>query len=502
MAASVTRPLMSVLRRFVAVPANARQMADIGLELRAMHKPTSMQRRILVWGRVFKSLQDVPDRVSQQQMKKAYGAFRIQMARNLDSENSAFADPAGRLVIKAALGDDIRCIPIHNEDITYDELVLMMQRVFRGRVNTGDDVLMKYKDEDGDLVTIFDSSDLTYAIHCSKILKLTLFVNSQPRQLTSDEARHLRHQLTDVRNRINQLLDGLDSGGVTADADSQSTDGIASAPDHKAATSGGQHPATATGGGREFDPLNSVQKILSRDGRQSAGSVDTGAQNADGVNGANSMMQHRQQQASGFRPTQQGYQMQPGVQTGYNNPDQQQQQQQREVPPQPQPVHPSTGYGAPQPGYAGQQQPAPQQQAVASAGYNQQQRPAPPGVLQPGSGSPSPQHQMYANAGGPGGVPQGLPGAYPKNPSNPSVGPPGSAGYNAQAPGAGYGQPPAPQQQQQHAYPQQQQPATQQGAYVQAPHGAPGANQQNPYARSGSVYGQYPLPHGQYPPSQ
>lgn len=28
---------------------------------------------------------------------------------------------------------------------------------------------------DGDLVTIFDSSDLTYAIHCSKTLKLTLF---------------------------------------------------------------------------------------------------------------------------------------------------------------------------------------------------------------------------------------------------------------------------------------------------------------------------------------
>jgi len=28
---------------------------------------------------------------------------------------------------------------------------------------------------DGDLVTIFDSSDLTYAINCSKTLKLTLF---------------------------------------------------------------------------------------------------------------------------------------------------------------------------------------------------------------------------------------------------------------------------------------------------------------------------------------
>lgn len=70
---------MSVLRRFVALPANARPMADIGLELRAMQKPTNMQRQILVWGRVFKSLQEVPDRVSQLQMKKAYDVFRIQV---------------------------------------------------------------------------------------------------------------------------------------------------------------------------------------------------------------------------------------------------------------------------------------------------------------------------------------------------------------------------------------------------------------------------------------
>jgi len=28
---------------------------------------------------------------------------------------------------------------------------------------------------DGDLITIFDSSDLSFAIQCSRILKLTLF---------------------------------------------------------------------------------------------------------------------------------------------------------------------------------------------------------------------------------------------------------------------------------------------------------------------------------------
>jgi len=82
--------------------------------------------------------------------------FVLQMARNCELEGSSFpqASEAGRLVIKVSLGDDIRCIPIHNEDITYDELVLMMQRVFRGKVNTGDDVLIKYKDE-GRILSVF-----------------------------------------------------------------------------------------------------------------------------------------------------------------------------------------------------------------------------------------------------------------------------------------------------------------------------------------------------------
>lgn len=66
-------------------------------------------------------------------------------------------DLSGKLIIKVQLGDDIRRIPIHNEDITYDELVLMMQRVFRGKLNNDDDILIKYKDEG---ITITYSIDL------------------------------------------------------------------------------------------------------------------------------------------------------------------------------------------------------------------------------------------------------------------------------------------------------------------------------------------------------
>uniref|UniRef100_A0A2K5LS93 PB1 domain-containing protein n=1 Tax=Cercocebus atys TaxID=9531 RepID=A0A2K5LS93_CERAT len=98
---------------------------------------------------------------------------------------------SGKLIMKAQLGEDIPQIPIHNEDIniTYDELVLMMQRVFRGKLLSNVEVTIKYNDKDDDLITIFDSSDLSFAIQCSRTLKLTLFVN------------------------VNHLLDSLESPG-------------------------------------------------------------------------------------------------------------------------------------------------------------------------------------------------------------------------------------------------------------------------------------------------
>ncbi len=54
---------------------------------------------------------------------------------------------SGKLIIKARLGDDVRKVPIYNEDITYDELVIMLQRVFRGTLRHTDEVTLKYADE-------------------------------------------------------------------------------------------------------------------------------------------------------------------------------------------------------------------------------------------------------------------------------------------------------------------------------------------------------------------
>lgn len=124
---------------------------------------------------------------------------------------SGNVDLSGALIIKARLGDDIRCIPIHNEDLTYDDLLLMMQRVFRGKLSSTDDITIKYKDEDGDLVTIFDSSDLGFAKTVSRMLKITLFVNGIPRPPEHTLVAEFRRELTQLRDRVNYLLNRLDT---------------------------------------------------------------------------------------------------------------------------------------------------------------------------------------------------------------------------------------------------------------------------------------------------
>lgn len=57
----------------------------------------------------------------------------------------AHLDLTGKLIIKAQLGDDIRRVPYGNDEITYDELIIMMQRLFRGKLEPDDHVAIKYK---------------------------------------------------------------------------------------------------------------------------------------------------------------------------------------------------------------------------------------------------------------------------------------------------------------------------------------------------------------------
>lgn len=72
----------------------------------------------------------------------------------------------GKIVIKVQLGNDIRKMLIHNDDITYDELVLMMQRVYKGVIKQEDEIIVKYKDE-GETTPNFLYQLAAYVMHMS-----------------------------------------------------------------------------------------------------------------------------------------------------------------------------------------------------------------------------------------------------------------------------------------------------------------------------------------------
>eukprot|EP00047_Mylnosiga_fluctuans_P003924 m.231712 g.231712 ORF g.231712 m.231712 type:complete len:584 (-) comp12257_c0_seq1:127-1878(-) len=112
------------------------------------------------------------------------------------------------MVVKARLGTELRRIPFHNEDLTYDDLLLMLQRVFG--LSPSDELKLKYKDEDGDLVTLADSQDVSHAISQSPVLRIVISAASQAsesgRTVAIDD---IRHQLRTVCQSIEDLLDKL-----------------------------------------------------------------------------------------------------------------------------------------------------------------------------------------------------------------------------------------------------------------------------------------------------
>lgn len=115
----------------------------------------------------------------------------------------------GKLIIKAQLGNDIRKTPINNEEITYDELILMMARLFKGKFDVQDDVLLKYRDEDGDLVTIADDSDLKFAIQCNRVLKISIFLNGQDETVQQSDVNLFKTDLHQLMEKANSLLESI-----------------------------------------------------------------------------------------------------------------------------------------------------------------------------------------------------------------------------------------------------------------------------------------------------
>ncbi|XP_041115456.1 protein TFG-like isoform X1 [Polyodon spathula] len=360
-------------------------------------------------------------------------------------------DLSGKLIIKAQLGDDIRRIPIHNEDITYDELVLMMQRVFRGKLQSNDEVTIKYKDEDDDLITIFDSSDLSFAIQCSRILKLTLFVNGQPRPLESNQVKYLRRELIELRNKVNHLLDSLEppvdpglSASITENEAADGREGKAVPPD----TTVKQPVPVSAASMSAFDPLKNQDEI-------SKNVISSFGLTEDQVSGPPSAPAEERSgtpdsiASSSSAPHQPGIQSQQPPYAGVQPPAAQMEGQMYQQ------YQQQGGYAPQQP--QAQAQPQPQQQygMQYSAGYTQQAGPQQTPQPQQFQGYNAPTSQAAAPAPGFAGQPQQLPpqapqqypaGSFPpqnyttqaSQPANYNMPPASQPGMAPNQPGGGY----------------------------------------------------------------
>ena len=56
-------------------------------------------------------------------------------------------DLSGKVVFKVKLGDEIKKVVIHNDELTYNELCLMIQRIFSEKIDKSDEFALKYTDE-------------------------------------------------------------------------------------------------------------------------------------------------------------------------------------------------------------------------------------------------------------------------------------------------------------------------------------------------------------------
>ncbi|BHF69998.1 hypothetical protein SprV_0301304600 [Sparganum proliferum] len=128
------------------------------------------------------------------------------------------------LIVKAKYEKEIRILPVYTDELSFDELYLMISRMFKGHIAAGDDLILKYVDSDGDLITLSDAADLDLALLENK--KLCVHVSSRPQEdsehpstnepfenegnpITSLEGIVLIDELTVVRSQINNLIDKL-----------------------------------------------------------------------------------------------------------------------------------------------------------------------------------------------------------------------------------------------------------------------------------------------------
>ncbi|KAF9437132.1 hypothetical protein BGZ76_001842 [Entomortierella beljakovae] len=129
---------------------------------------------------------------------------------------------------------------------TFNELCFIVQRLFRPELSADlDNLVLRYEDDDGDLITIREDTDISHAISLSNIVKLTVNdkvthpvavpMDQLHRKLAGMDEKQtvaaVTAALTDLQDKIGQVLSAIQSQHPGA--------GNASAPPTTGAATGG-----------------------------------------------------------------------------------------------------------------------------------------------------------------------------------------------------------------------------------------------------------------------
>lgn len=77
-------------------------------------------------------------------------------------------------ILKVRLGNDTRRQMLYNTNISYNDLVLMLQRIYSGKLKPSDDITLKYFDEGESAIHRALWRSVAVATGTSSILQLTL----------------------------------------------------------------------------------------------------------------------------------------------------------------------------------------------------------------------------------------------------------------------------------------------------------------------------------------
>ncbi|CAD6184345.1 unnamed protein product [Caenorhabditis auriculariae] len=117
-------------------------------------------------------------------------------------------------ILKARFGSEIRKLPLHHgNDLAMADLVIKLQRIFK--ISPEKNVVIKYKDSDGDLITITDDSDLLLALSAdSSVLNIDLSIDSK----AYESVQNIQQQVENIKLDVQRLLASLcilESSGIT-----------------------------------------------------------------------------------------------------------------------------------------------------------------------------------------------------------------------------------------------------------------------------------------------